>query len=88
MQAHGRTTTWDPRLEAGMRVGDLDWLRRLRERFARHTPRSEHGIPATRYRCSARRPKPFRPPTAEAAMDHAAAQGGQTWSIAVYSALF
>ena len=87
MQARGQTTTWAPRLEAGVRVGNLDWLRRLRERFARRIPRKEHGIPATLHRCRATRPKPFRPPTAEAALDHMAAQGGQTWSITVYNAL-
>ena len=87
MPAHERTTTWEPRLQAEVRVGDPDWLRRLRERFARRTPRREHGIPAMLYRCCARRPKPFRPPTAEAALDHMAAQGGQTWSITVYNAL-
>ncbi len=87
MQAHGRTTTWETRLGVDTHVTGLDRLRRIQEWFARRTGRGRYATPGASYKRWDRRRGQFRPPTAEAALDHAAAQGGESWSITMYSTL-
>jgi len=86
MAAHGHTITWGS--HAGRHTGGVQWhwLQRLEQWFAgRGAKNGRTNTMAVHGTWDGRREQ-FRPFTAESALDHAAAQGGQKWSMTLYNA--
>jgi hypothetical protein len=87
MLAHGQTTTWDVKVSMKAHPGRTDWLRRLRSWLRHPTRRRRVTLPPVAYAYWDGRREQLRQPTTEAALDHAAAQLGQSWTIMLYSSL-
>ena len=84
MAAHGQTITWGA--HAGKKTPSADWLQRLRQWFADRAARSGEATSVALSGSWDSKREKFRPPTAESALDHMAAQGGQSWPIAIHNA--
>jgi hypothetical protein len=87
MLSHGQTTTWGVRVGMKARPESSDWLRRLRSWLMPPTRRQRAPVLPIAYSYWDSSRERFRPPTMEGALDHAAAQYGQSWAITLYSSL-
>lgn len=85
MLAHGQTTIWGLSIDTKARPGGADWLRRLRSRLRHPRRRQNASVLPISYWDGAR--EQLRQPTAESALDYAAALYGESWAIKFYSAL-
>jgi hypothetical protein len=86
MPAHGHTITWGS--HAGHYTGKLrwHWLQRIGQWLTGHIVSDGRANPITAYGNWDSRGEQLHPIKAEAALDHAAAQRGQSWSITMYIA--
>lgn len=85
MRAQGDIAAWGAGVGVGAQAGSLGWFQRLRRWWAGFALRRRHSIAAGAYRSSHGRREQFRPPRMEAAIEHAAAQGGQFWPVILYN---
>ena len=84
MRVHGESVVWGSHTGP---VGGLEWLQRLWQWLASHTTHRKHGIPGVLGVHWDGRPKSFRPPTTESALEHAAAHGGLSVSVDLYGSI-
>jgi hypothetical protein len=86
MAAHGHSITWGS--HAGHYTGNLrwHWLQRIGQWLTGHIASGGRANPLTAYGSWDSRGEQLHPIKAEAALDHAAAQRGQSWSITMYTA--
>ena len=84
MAAHGQTITWGS--HAGRKAQNSGWLQRLRQWFADRAASNGEVTSVAFYGSWDSKREKFRPSTAESALDHVAAQGGQSWSITIHNA--
>jgi hypothetical protein len=87
MRAQGQTTTWEASIGMKAPAGSSNWLRRLRSWVKYPTRRCRATVPPIGYAHWDNRREQLRQPTAEAALDLAAAQFGQSWAIILYSSI-
>ena len=86
MAAQGHTITWGA--HAGRHTGAMrwHWLDRLGRWLAGRAAGTGRAGTVTVYGTWDGRGERLRPLTADSALDHAAAQGGQMWSVTMHSA--
>ena len=87
MRVHGQTAIWGSHVGTHRPVGSLDWLKRLRQWFASHITHRKHATPEPQSGRWDSRPRHFRPPTTESALEHAAVHSGPAVSLALYGAI-
>jgi hypothetical protein len=85
MRVHGHTPTWGVRVDVRAPAGGWDWLKRFRDWLLHAATRRRETLPPNGYARWNGRHGQFRPPTTESALEHAAAQGGQSWAVILYS---
>ena len=85
MPAHGRTIAWGAQLGRSTRNARGHWFQRLRQWLTGRPVGILVAVPGSLYRWDSRRER-FQPPATESALEYAAFQGGQSWSITLHSA--
>jgi hypothetical protein len=86
MSSHGQTLTWGTHIGRSTRGTRSHWFQRLRQWFTRRPAGSTAARPTSVYAGWDGRREQCQPPRAESAFEHAAARGGQSWFITLYSA--
>jgi hypothetical protein len=85
MAAQGHIMTWGS--HAGRHTGGMrwHWLQRIGQWLTGYTASNSRTSTTTVYGTWDGRREQMRPITSESALDHVAAQGGQSWSITMHS---
>ena len=86
MAAHGHSITWGTHIGRSTHGARGHWFQRLRQWLSSRLVGSTAAAPVTLSKGWDSRREQFQPPSAESALEHAAARGGQSWFIALHSA--